>query len=76
MSMPDVNELKELIGRRGFMKVGESLLMAVKIVDARIRFGRVDYRVVPLADGGEGWAWITSIRFIQDDKPDNHGDSE
>ena len=72
MSLPNVNELKERIGRTGFMKVGETLLIPVKINDARIRFGHVDYRVVPLAGDGKGWIWIDSGRFIQD--TDDHGD--
>lgn len=72
MSLPDVNELKEQIGQTGSMMVGGTLFMAVKVVDARTRFGRVDYRVVPLEDGGKGWTWIASTRFIRD--ADSRGD--
>ena len=76
MSLPDVNELKEWIGKTGLLRVDETLLVPVKINDARIRFGHVDYRVVPLDTNGEGWTWIESGRFIPDDEPDKPGDTE
>lgn len=74
MSLPNVNELKERIGESGWMKMDDTLYVSVKITDARIRFGHVDYLVVPVA--GKGRIWIESGRFIPDDQQDSPGDEK
>ncbi len=47
-------DLESFRGRRGLASI-EDLTVAVEIVDARTRFGHLDFQVRPLAGSGEQW---------------------
>jgi hypothetical protein len=58
-------ELKENIGRQGLLSVtGTALKFAVAILDARSRYGHLDYKVTPIAGNGETWHASTAISIL------------
>jgi hypothetical protein len=48
---PDLNDYRD---RSGVISV-DSLMVEVKVKDARIRFGHLDLLVTPIAGSGERW---------------------
>lgn len=61
---PTVEELRKRLGRHGMIEFG-GLRIAVRIDDARVRFGRVDYFVRPIH--GEGAVWVEEHRFHENE---------
>ena len=57
-------ELAALIGSTGSYQPTRGLSFAVRVLDARTRFGNVDVLVQPVAGSGE--QWITLDRFSPD----------
>lgn len=58
-------EMMVKLGTPAYLKGGSSTLkIAVTIVDARMSYGQVNYRVEPVT--GQGTAWVTSasLEFI------------
>lgn len=67
--MTSAEELKENIGKTGMLTVsGTELRFAVLILDARSRYGHLDYKVTPLAGAGETWHASTSLRILDTNK--------
>ena len=63
--MTSAQELKENIGRQGSLTItGTSLKFAVLILDARSRYGHLDYKVTPIAGEGETWHASTAIKIL------------
>jgi hypothetical protein len=58
-------ELAGLIGRDAAYRVA-GLTMAVRVVDARTRFGGVDVLISPVAGSGEQWVQVDSVRMMAD----------
>jgi hypothetical protein len=58
-------ELSENIGKTGSWTVnaGAGVVVEVKVEDARVMFGRVDFLITPVA--GSGTQWIDS-QFVKD----------
>ena len=57
-------ELHVFIGRTGFYHVGV-LRFNVRVLNARLRFGTVDYLITPL-QAGTGSAWVSSDKVELD----------
>jgi hypothetical protein len=54
--MATAQELAQNIGKKGLMQVsGSSLWFEVEIIDARQRYGNLDYKVKPVTGEGEAW---------------------
>ena len=67
--MTSAQELKENIGRHGLLAItGTTLEFTVLILDARSRYGHLDYKVTPLAGAGETWHASTSLRILDTNK--------
>ncbi len=63
--MTSAQELKENIGRQGLLSVtGTTLKFVVTILDARSRYGHLDYKVTPIAGEGETWHASTAIKIL------------
>lgn len=57
-------ELSANIGKTATLKVaGTSLAFEVTVMDARKRYGNLDYKVKPVAGGGEAWHQSTALIF-------------
>jgi len=57
-------ELSANIGKTAtFIITGTALTFSVVILDARKRYGKLDYKVKPVAGDGEGWHQSTSLVF-------------
>ena len=57
-------ELSTNIGKTATLKVaGTSLSFSVVILDARKRYGNLDYKVKPVAGDGEAWHQSTALIF-------------
>lgn len=70
MAIPSVDDLKKYIDQQGLLDVESELFQVpVRIQDARVRFGHVDYFVIPI--GGEGGTWIESGRFHKSGEESN-----
>lgn len=53
------------VGRRAMLKVaGSTLRFEVEILDARKRYGNLDYKVRPLAGSGETWHQSHALRIL------------
>ena len=66
--MTSAQELKENIGKHGWLAIaGTSLQFTVLILDARPRYGHLDYKVTPLAGDGETWHASTAIKILDTD---------
>ena len=62
--MTSAQELAQDIGKTATLKVaGTSLTFQVTIMDARKRYGNLDYKVRPIAGDGEAWHQSTAIMF-------------
>ena len=60
--MTSAQELKENIGKQGLLSVtGTALKFSITILDARSRYGHLDYKVTPIAGDGETWHASTAI---------------
>ena len=60
--MTSAQELKENIGKQGLLSVtGTVLKFSITILDARSRYGHLDYKVTPIAGDGETWHASTAI---------------
>jgi hypothetical protein len=67
--MTSAQELKENIGRHGLLVItGTTLEFTVLILDARPRYGHLDYKVTPLAGAGETWHASSSIKILDTNK--------
>ena len=58
-----VREMAEVVGRECMVKVSigsDSLLVPASILDARLSYGRMDYRITP--SGGSGETWVSAER--------------
>ena len=54
--MATAQELAQNIGKTALLKItGSTLWFEVEIVDARQRYGNLDYKVRPLSGEGEAW---------------------
>ena len=54
--MATAQELAQNIGKRGQLRVaGTALTFEVEILDARNRYGNLDYKVRPTVGEGEAW---------------------
>ena len=63
--MTSAQELKENIGKQGLLSVtGTALKIGVTILDARSRYGHLDYKVTPIAGAGETWHASTAIKIL------------
>ena len=64
--MTSAEELKENIGRHGLLSVsGTALKFVVTIIDARSRYGHLDYKVRPIAGDGETWHASTAVKVLE-----------
>ena len=60
--MATAQELAENIGKTGHLTVaGTRLTFKVQILDARNRYGNLDYKVKPMSGEGEAWHEATGI---------------
>ena len=60
--MATAQELAENIGKRGQLRVaGTALTFEVQILDARNRYGNLDYKVKPMSGEGEAWHEATGV---------------
>jgi hypothetical protein len=60
--MATARELALNIGKRGLLRVsGTGLTFEVEILDARNRYGNMDYKVRPISGEGETWHEATGI---------------
>ena len=67
--MTSAQQLKENIGRHGLLVItGTTLEFTVLILDARPRYGHLDYKVTPLAGAGETWHASSSIKILDTNK--------
>jgi len=54
--MATAQELAQNIGKTALLQVaGSALCFEVEIVDARQRYGNLDYKVKPVSGSGEAW---------------------
>ena len=63
--MTSVQELSENIGKVAHLNVAGSRLLKfnVIILDARKRYGKLDYKVTPVAGEGETWHEESQLTF-------------
>ena len=60
--MATAQELAQNIGKRGLLRVaGTQLMFVVEILDARSRYGNLDYKVKPMSGEGEAWHEATGV---------------
>jgi hypothetical protein len=60
--MATAQELAQNIGKTGTLRVsGTQLTFSVQILDARSRYGNLDYKVKPMSGEGEAWHEATGI---------------
>jgi hypothetical protein len=60
--MATAQELALNIGKRGQLRVaGTALTFEVEILDARNRYGNLDYKVRPTVGEGEAWHEATGV---------------
>lgn len=65
--MTSAQELAQNIGKTATLRVaGTSLAFQVTIMDARKRYGNLDYKVRPVAGDGEAWHQSTAIVLDND----------
>ena len=66
--MTSAEELKQNIGKIGTLTVsGSPLKFTVLILDARSRYGHLDYRVRPISGDGETWHADSNITVLDND---------
>jgi hypothetical protein len=67
--MTGAQQLQENIGKHGLLSIPNSVLkFTVLILDARSRYGHLDYKVTPLAGEGETWHASTSLKILDTNK--------
>ena len=60
--MATAQELAQNIGKTGTLRVsGTQLTFLVQILDARNRYGNLDYKVKPMSGEGEAWHEATGV---------------
>ena len=60
--MATAQELALNIGKTATLRVsGTQLTFAVQILDARSRYGNLDYKVKPMSGEGEAWHEATGV---------------
>ena len=60
--MATAQELARNIGKTATLRVsGTQLTFSVQILDARSRYGNLDYKVKPMSGGGEAWHEATGL---------------
>ena len=60
--MATAQELAQNIGKTGTLRVsGTQLTFSVQILDARSRYGNLDYKVKPMSGEGEAWHEATGV---------------
>ena len=65
--MSTAQELAQNIGKRALLQVaGSSLVFEVEIVDARQRYGNLDYKVKPVKGTGEAWHQADGMKIVLD----------
>lgn len=65
--MSTAQELAQNIGKRALLSVaGSSLVFEVEIVDARQRYGNLDYKVKPVGGSGEAWHQADGMKIVLD----------
>ena len=65
--MSTAQELAQNIGKRALLSVaGSSLVFEVEIVDARQRYGNLDYKVKPVMGEGEAWHQADGMKVVLD----------
>ena len=65
--MSTAQELAQNIGKRALLSVaGSSLVFEVEIVDARQRYGNLDYKVKPVRGSGEAWHQANGMKVVLD----------
>ena len=65
--MATAQELAQNIGKIALLQVaGSALSFEVEIVDARQRYGNLDYKVRPLSGEGEAWHQADGMKVILD----------
>lgn len=63
--MTSAQELAANLGKRALLTVsGTALVFEVEILDARKRYGNLDYKVRPLAGSGETWHQSHALRIL------------
>jgi len=55
-------ELTQYVGKLGGYRVGE-LRVNVRILDARVSFGRLDLEIAPIAGNGAQWVSADSVKL-------------
>jgi hypothetical protein len=60
-------ELAKYINREGDWQTGE-LRVRVKIVDVKKAYGRLDYRITPIAGSGEQWINGEAVKLDKNGK--------
>jgi hypothetical protein len=71
--MTSAEELRENIGKTGMLTVsGTALKFSVLILDARSRYGHLDYKVRPIAGDGEQWHQSDSVTNVIEISLDKH----
>lgn len=61
--MKTMSEMAKNVGQYGLYVSGDGLRFRVRVVDARVRFGEVDYLIVPTDGLGEKWVAGNKVRF-------------
>jgi uncharacterized protein YfiM (DUF2279 family) len=65
--MSTAQELAQNVGKRALLSVaGSSLVFEVEIVDARQRYGNLDYKVKPVRGSGEAWHQADGMKIVLD----------
>lgn len=65
--MATAQELAQNIGKRAQLRVaGSALSFEVEIVDARQRYGNLDYKVKPVTGLGEAWHQADSMKVMDE----------
>ena len=60
--MATAQELTQNIGKTATLRVsGTQLTFSVQILDARSRYGNLDYKVKPMSGEGEAWHEATGV---------------
>ena len=63
--MNTAQELKQNIGKTALLTVsGTALKIGVFILDARSRYGHLDYKVRPIAGEGEAWHSLDNLLVL------------
>jgi hypothetical protein len=65
--MATAQELAQNVGKTALLRIAGSVLcFEVEIVDARQRYGNLDYKVKPVMGEGEAWHQADGMKVILD----------